>query len=130
MKKYVVPFSAQEREELAKANAIRQRVKAQRRKRQADHDEGVRLQEEGRRRREEAIAKARRESKEDFDNRVRTVLLGLSASLQREQVGIIMDGGDPLNRIEFATMCDTKDGPHPNLNVKVYWVYGKGFEWN
>lgn len=130
MKKYLVPFSEQEREELAKANAIRQRIKAQRRKRQANHDEGARLQEEARRKREEAIAKARRESKENFDDRVRTVLLGLSASLQREGVGVIMDGGDAKNRIEFATFCDTKEGPHPNLNVRIYWVYGKGFEWD
>jgi hypothetical protein len=140
MSKYTEPFTDGEREELARVNAIRQRIKAQRRNRQAVLDENERRYAEQRKAREEAEAAERRKVKAEFDQRLRDTLLALTLKMGENRVHIVP--GNSLgyggwkhpevqdirgNRILVFNAHDS-EGKVPS--TQVYWVYGKGFEWD
>jgi hypothetical protein len=129
-------FTEEERQELAAANAVRARIKAQRRNRQAVADEAARVREAQHKALEEAKAAARRAAKKDFDDRLRRVLLGLSRDLYENDLGLVgMFPKDSSHRVEVFTISDRKGAagaeynPYPQHDTLVYWVHGKGFEW-
>jgi len=131
-----VYFTEEERRELAAANAVRARIKAQRRNRQAVADEAARVREAQRKALEEAKTAARRAAKKDFDDRLRRVLLGLSRDLYENDLGLVgVFSKDSSHRVEVFTISDRKGAvgaeynPYPQRDTLVYWVHGNGFEW-
>jgi len=138
-------FTEAEQIKLKAARAIVAEVKAARRERagevskQAQKAEEQRLRAEAEKKRL-ADAKARLEAKEiedkaDYDKRIRKVLLDLTYAMKDQQVRLLVDQyqmfaryyGPESKRTKVFTMHDSK-----GLKARptdIYWVYGKGFEW-
>lgn len=138
---YTEHFTDAERAQLREANAIRARVKEQRRQRQREADYQKSENAKKQRAIDDAEAKAKRDAKDDFDKRVRTVLLSLMENMKEQNVHLIMNPHDGsgfstyTNRLKVLTMVETKESTTPlgRLIVippaEIYWVRGKGFEW-
>jgi hypothetical protein len=124
MKADHVPFWPDELEELQKANAIRQRIRAARNKRQELHNRTVERNRLAALERANEVAAARRAARDKFDAHATKVLLALSRGMEVEGlVMVVKDAQFGENRIPVFTLSDGK------LQYMIYWVYGKGFEW-
>lgn len=135
-----VPFTAAEKQELAQAHAIKQRVRAQRRNRQAlqDREDKLKAEKEELRLKQdraaaEAAAEVARKAKEDLDNRTRRVLMQLMLEMKEQKVHLVKQPLAPGwgyggQRVHVFDMVDSSDDAARPFQV--YWVYNKGFEWN
>lgn len=84
----------------------------------------------------EAIAEREREDKLDYDNRIRKVLIDLTTAMKDGQLRFLIDqyglfmrnyGAGQTLRQKVFTIHDNKGlAARP---TDIYWVYGKGFEW-
>lgn len=123
-----VKFTEEETKQLAEAHAIRQRVRAARRQRQADADRWNTAAERRRKEIEADEVKRKLEAKKNFDDRVRTVLIDLTVKMKANNVHLLANPLTPFGsqRYKIFSVVDTQ-GVVPDADI--YWVYGKGFEW-
>jgi len=127
-----VYFTEEETKQLAEAHAIRQRVRAARRKRQDQADQLAATIEERRKQGERDKKALAVKAKADFDDRVRRVLLELTYKMKDNRVHLVTNplstysAYDSTRKVKVFTMADSQGD---QLDADIYWVYGKGFEW-